>query len=163
MTRATVIRKTGADRQRVIRWAAGVPLRTTPCGCIEWGGSLNHSGYGRVTYNGHRQLAHRVSFFEATGVDPTGKVVMHVCDNRKCINPDHLELGTQTDNSKDMWTKGRAVVPPRNGEKNGRAVLSWPIVREMRASSLSGSELARKYGVSAVMACRIKRGEAWRE
>lgn len=131
--------------------------------CIEWSGTLNHNGYGRTTHNGSTQLAHRVAFFEATGIDPVGQVVMHLCDNRKCVNPEHLRLGTQTDNAKDMWGKGRAVVPPRSGENNGRAVLSWPIVREMRASPLSGSALARKYGVSAAMACRIKRGEAWRE
>lgn len=80
-----------------------------PSGCIEWTGARQTGGYGQTVAVGFagKPLAHRLAFFLATGIAPGEKVVCHTCDNRACINPDHLWLGTLTDNNRDMRDKGR--------------------------------------------------------
>lgn len=79
--------------------------------CIEWTGCRNRTGYGilsRCTNGKQRSLrAHRWIWEQTYGPIPEDKVVMHVCDNRACINVDHLRLGTQADNIADMVSKGR--------------------------------------------------------
>lgn len=86
----------------------------TPAGCWEWQGTVNNLGYGMVSFqkapgkeNRTSTTAHR-KFYELTvGAIPAGLQVNHRCDNRRCINPDHMMLGTQTDNIRDMMAKHR--------------------------------------------------------
>lgn len=75
--------------------------------CWNWCGPTNGFGYGRFSYRGKPQQAHRVSFEAFCGPIPDGLSVLHRCDNRACINPDHLWLGTYSDNLRDAWAKGR--------------------------------------------------------
>lgn len=80
--------------------------------CWEWTGFKNRQGYGQFqvsTKNG--QPAHRVSFELANGKIPDGMHVCHKCDNPPCVRPDHLFLGTPSDNMKDMVKKGRNISP----------------------------------------------------
>ena len=81
--------------------------------CDEWQGTVNSSGYGSIyiaktpdnragTWN-----AHRIVWMQDNGPIPTGYVVMHTCDNPRCVNPAHLQLGTQSDNMRDKSAKGR--------------------------------------------------------
>lgn len=76
--------------------------------CWEWTGSTKGQGYGLFAIDGHPHSAHRVSYEEFNGPIPDGMMVCHECDNRLCINPTHLWLGTALDNVRDMIEKGRA-------------------------------------------------------
>lgn len=76
--------------------------------CIEFNGARTTGGYGSLRVNGIVQYAHRLVFERAWQFPiPLGMVVMHTCDTPACINPLHLQLGTQADNVRDMAAKGR--------------------------------------------------------
>lgn len=74
-----------------------------PNGCLEWQGPRDRQGYGKV---GGGALAHRAAYAMAKG-DPSGKCVLHRCDNPPCVDPEHLWLGTIGDNNRDTAEKGR--------------------------------------------------------
>lgn len=81
-------------------------------GCWEWHGSMSRGGYGRLSLpDGRHVLAHRFSFERFNGPIPDGHFVCHHCDNRPCVNPDHLFSGTVGDNTRDMVAKGRMRGP----------------------------------------------------
>ncbi|MET7616972.1 HNH endonuclease signature motif containing protein [Streptomyces sp. NPDC005408] len=67
----------------------------TPAGCWQWTGYLLPNGYARVSVNGERQYAHRAAYEAVNGPIPAGLVIDHLCRNRGCANPDHLEAVTQ--------------------------------------------------------------------
>ena len=75
--------------------------------CMEWRGYTNGRGYPQKTINGRKVLLHRYSWEWANGPIPDNMCICHSCDNPPCINPDHLFLGTQADNMRDMYAKGR--------------------------------------------------------
>lgn len=88
-------------------------------GCWRWTGGLDGSGYGRWSIDGKYRSMHRVAWTAFRGPIPVGLHVLHKCDVRNCLNPDHLFLGTNLDNTYDMHRKGRANVfgrkqPPRD-------------------------------------------------
>lgn len=94
-------------------------------GCWLWLAYKQPRGYGQFKHQGRMRLAHRFSWELTNGLIPEGECVLHTCDNPACVNPEHLFLGTQLDNSLDMYEKGRqAPSPACAGETNGRAKLS---------------------------------------
>src|SRR5260370_21245414 len=83
-------------------------------GCWVYTGHLNSKGYGQIKYNDKLELVHRISYRIMKGRIPKGLFVLHKCDNPPCFNPDHLFVGTQLDNIRDMISKGR-----QNNNRNG--------------------------------------------
>lgn len=134
---------------------------TAETGCIEWHGSANAKGYGMMVYKGRIHAAHRVSWQEHKGEIPAGLLVLHRCDNPKCVNPEHLFLGTNQDNMDDMKQKGRQFTP--RGEEHKRSKLTWDAVRDIRSSGESARSLAAKYGVSDMTIYYVKTGKGWKE
>lgn len=84
--------------------------------CWIWCGPMYKDGYGQVALLGEHR-AHRVAYSLAFGTIPEGKQVLHRCDNRGCVNPDHLFLGTHSDNMRDMTSKGRQATGDRAGPR----------------------------------------------
>lgn len=85
--------------------------------CWEWqAASRGKTGYGAFKFKGKVVDAHRVSYFLFYGVIPDGLLVCHKCDNRKCVNPHHLFLGTHKDNYNDARLKGRIRIIPQTNE-----------------------------------------------
>lgn len=78
-------------------------------GCWEWSGNRTPKGYGQMASHrqGHPVMAHRVSYQIHSGPIPEGMCILHKCDNRSCVNPTHLRVGTYADNTRDMYDKGR--------------------------------------------------------
>src|SRR5687767_10390557 len=98
-------------------------------GCWTWGDAPAKTGYGRIGIGADTVLyAHRVSWEIHYGPIPEGMLVCHHCDNRICVRPDHLFLGTDADNMQDMWRKGRGYSPPKGGPQSrgsGYRKLTW--------------------------------------
>lgn len=132
--------------------------------CWEWNGCIGKNGYGRTHENGRPDLrAHRVSYEITKGDIPNGLIVMHTCDNRKCVNPDHLVLGTHKENMHDMISKGRDVHNGLKGEHHSRAKLTENQVLDIRANNTSKcSDLAVLYCVSSATISAIRNRRIWR-
>jgi hypothetical protein len=117
-----------------------------------WTGHVDASGYGRIgtdvtTSAPRNQLVHRAVYAFAHGAIPQGMVVMHSCDNPRCINLSHLSLGTQKDNTDDMIAKGRHAWRERTPWQKLSAADAKTI-RELRATGLSQQKIADRMGVS---------------
>lgn len=124
--------------------------KVSPSGCWEWQKSCTRRGYGQISIGHQRQAyAHRVSYFMFNGPISEGLVVRHKCDNPKCVNPEHLELGTQVDNMQDCKERGRMSMPPvARGEANHKTKLSDEQVAYIVKSTKSIRELSEMFGVS---------------
>jgi hypothetical protein len=127
-------------------------------GCHEWIGCLMPNGYGQVHLNGKTAYAHRVAYELTNGPIQDGLFVMHSCDNRKCVNPDHLSLGTCDNNMSDMVNTTRQAA----GMKNSHAKLTDEQVRQIRIESGNHSATARRYGVSQTTISEIRARKIWR-
>lgn len=140
-------------------------------GCWLWTGPCTTAGYGMVTVGGNgrgvrpagkRYYAHQYSWILHNGEIPEGKYILHKCDVRACVNPDHLFLGTQKDNIRDMDAKGRRVNAPRFCEGHTQAKLTNDQALAIRESKERGIDLASMYGVSPNAISRIRLGRNWK-
>ncbi len=136
-------------------------------GCWIWRGATRSGQkdpYGWATYAGKQMGAHRVSWLVHRGPIPDGLYVCHRCDVRRCVNPDHLFLGTASDNMLDMWSKRRHRSPAEGVVGSRSAKLTAPQAKEIYVRALSGartSDLAREFGISQSAVSKIKSGSNW--
>lgn len=134
---------------------------SAPDSCWEWKGYVAKNGYGHMTPH----LAHRVSWEVHNGPIPDGLQVCHKCDNRKCVNPAHLFLGTQSENLHDMVGKGRRHYPGFLGETNHRSILTEDAVRSIREKFQNGTrqiDIAREFNVDRTVVWSIVHRKSWK-
>lgn len=123
-----------------------------PDKCWEWSASVfkDRMSYGAFGIGKKIYRAHRISYIIHNGNIPDGLWVLHKCDNPKCVNPHHLFLGNRRINIDDM----------KNKDRGGHKLKSSDVL-SIRSSILDGVELARLYGVTPQMICRIRKRLAW--
>jgi len=149
-------------------------------GCWNWTRATN-KGYGVVNAMNRTFGAHRVSYELSIGPIPAGGSVCHRCDNPKCINPDHLWLGSHAENMEDMKTKGRSSPPPvhsgkdhwrnrypekiQRGEQQANAKLTDDQVIAIRRAYIAGEHrdtIAARYGLSPLSIPDLVSGKSWK-
>lgn len=137
--------------------------------CWEWQAALFKTGYGKFNLNGKTVKSHRLSWELANGEIPSGLFVLHRCDNRLCVNPSHLFLGTNQDNTDDMWSKGRQQDYTNivKGEDVGLSVFTESQVRNIRMAWGQGNhatikEFAATLGLPYSSTWKIIRRETWK-
>ncbi len=140
-------------------------------GCWEWTGTIMRSGYGHFSINNRYQLAHRISYKMHFGAIPPGLCVLHQCDNRRCVRPEHLFLGTKKDNAQDAIAKDRFTTGERNGVRKKKelhkitdAEVSEIIQRyggrkRYERGNVTYKQIANDYGVSKTLIIFILQGK----
>ena len=129
-------------------------------GCWLWNGTLSH-GYGLVSVDGGQLLTHRAAYETWVGPIPEGMYVCHECDTPRCMNPDHLFVGTNQDNLADMRSKRRHSY----GERRYNARLTEAKVleaRRLRREGVPVLTLAARFGVSKRQIYKVTNGEQWK-
>jgi len=137
-------------------------------GCWAWMGALNHRGYGIIGKGARGQgneRAHRTAYRLYRGEIPEDKIILHKCGNPTCVNPWHLEAGTQKENAADMVRMGRQFQPNNSGENAKWAKLNADQAKEIMAAKGGkrgiGLALAKKFGVSKSAIYNIWAGTSW--
>jgi len=138
-----------------------------PNGCLEWQGAITATtGYGKVRFRGKVIDAHRASWIAANGDVPARMDICHTCDNRKCIRPNHLFLGTRSDNMLDASRKGRLPQNYPVGENSPHAKLTEAQVLEIyflaTMTDIPQQIIADRYGIRRQGVSEIKRRKSWR-
>ncbi|SRR6266851_3968953 len=133
-------------------------------GCWLWTRHLTDRGYGAQKYRMREWRAHRLMWLFTHGGLTDEQQVLHTCDTRSCVNPDHLFLGTVADNMEDRRRKGRNLL--FSGENCGNHLLNEVQVREIRQRYAGGcatkSALSRSYGVSVRAVADLLSGRTWK-
>ena len=134
--------------------------RDPKTGCLEWTGALDQDGYGVFWIDGKTQRAHRYAFQIAHGSIGESDVLLHLCDNPKCVEPTHLSIGSQSDNLTDMKDKGRAA----KGSDNANTKLTEndiPIIRRLANMGFTPTKIATRFEVDAAAIKDVLTGRTW--
>ena len=146
-------------------------------GCWEWQAGVSTKGYGKFSVSpGHDIGAHRFMYQLLYGPIPNGLYVCHHCDNPRCVRPDHLFLGTNSDNILDGVRKGRAATGDRSGprlypermirgEQHHSAKLTATDIVSIRAQAAQGirpARIAKAFNVAHSSIAKILYGRSWR-
>ena len=128
----------------------------TDSGCWEYQGAKTSRGYGQLQANNKHMMVHRFMYEAIIGAIEDGQVVRHQCDNPSCCNPEHLLVGSSSDNTQDALSRGRLSV----GSGHYNSKLSDAQVESIRTSSSisEAKDLADIYGVTHSHALSIRRG-----
>jgi len=130
-------------------------------GCLEWTGHLDRDGYGERGSRYGERKAHRYAYARAFNEIPTGLIVRHKCDNPKCCEPEHLELGTHQDNRTDTVRRKRHAF----GEKNNHAIVTEDDVRMIRKLYEAGQTqtgISKQYGITQGAVHLIVKRKNWK-
>lgn len=131
----------------------------TESGCMEWQGPINAGGYG-LMWRGRERYAHRHSYIIKHGSIPPGACVRHTCDNKKCVNPDHLLLGSRRDNTKDALDRGLLCRgSKRRPDLTEAAVFDARVAFHKQAKSLSS--LSRALNMCLSQTSDVLWGRLW--
>lgn len=128
-------------------------------GCWQWRAHTDKDGYGILPGTNKNTRSHRLSYEIHIGEIPEGLIVCHHCDNPGCVNPNHLFVGTPKDNANDALQKGRHYI----GEKNGRSKLTAENIKQILSSTMSGQQLANKFGVTRSTINNVRKGVTWKK
>lgn len=128
-------------RKKLAKW-----VRKPSCGCWLWTGAVRDSRntYGVTRVKGKSTFAHRASYRAHVGPIPSGMFVCHVCDVKRCINPEHLYLGTPQQNIVDAWEKGLMCVNRGGAKLNEKQVQ---MLRKDVSGGMPHATAAKKYGI----------------
>ncbi len=133
--------------------------------CWEWAKAIMRTGYGCVRSKNVTLACHRVAWELTNGVITDPDVcVLHRCDNRKCVRPDHLFIGTRADNVRDMHEKGRGAGQFARGDAHPRSKVTTGQVLQIRARREAGETMpaiAKDYGISPENVSGITNGHHW--
>ncbi len=131
-------------------------------GCWLWTAAKDYNGYGVIrTKDSRAERTHRVSYKLFVGPIPKGIFVCHRCDNPSCVNPEHLFLGSQADNIRDMISKNRQK--DSRGIFNGRNKLNEDQVRAIRTDNRIHRKVAADYNIAASTVKNIKKRYIWKD
>ena len=124
--------------------------------CWEWDGYVMKNGYGQISYLGKLRYVHRVAAYVWLGysLDDEDLKVCHKCDNRRCFNPEHLFIGTQSDNQKDMAVKGHCNFSKLTPEQVNEIWL-------LHDEGMSIGDIKDKFPVSYGTVSNILKGHTW--
>jgi len=174
------------DEAVMNRFLSKVEKPANGIGCWIWKGAISHNGYGFFKCRNKQLKSHRFAYEAFHGPIPDGLLVCHECDNRACVNPAHLFVGTQKENIADMDRKGRAPNRAANahylpkaiaklaahpelrarGERQAQAKLTENQVREIRALYAAGthsySALKKQFGMGQSAIASIVRRQTWK-
>jgi len=157
-----------SDIERITRFWNKIDIKSSDL-CWEWKAYKNKAGYGRFAVGNKKtpQLSHRLAWIYHYNIEeiPNNLCVLHKCDNPACCNPNHLFLGTQKENIKDMIDKNRFSPGHLPGEKNGNSKLKPEQVIQIRNLFLTGEtqrKIAKIFGISPYVAWAIKKRKIWK-
>ena len=156
------MRKMNFTPERIANFWAKVDKVTHSDGCWVWQGAKTTSGYGAFQMGvGNTVRAHRIAYVLHFGAFDDDLVVCHKCDNRECVNPSHLFVGTNADNAADMSNKGRAA--RLHGTQNGCSKLTDSIVVSIYQDPRTNREIAAEYGIASSLVSLIRHRKVWGE
>lgn len=146
---------------RMTQYVANNYIPVPETGCWLWLGTWTHFGHGRLSSNGKSPIvASRLFYEHFTGPIPDGKFVCHKCDTPPCCNPDHLFLGTHSENMNDMKRKRRSRAA--SGEFNSSAKLNAEQVKTIFSDRRCRAAISHDYGISSSTVTAIKQGKSWK-
>lgn len=153
-------------KKEIARFESKV-VKVGETGCWEWIGPMfKDSGYGMFCMSGRKRktwAAHRISWMMNSGQEiPQGMLVCHRCDNRKCVNPEHLFIGTHKENNVDTQVKGRGNHP--TGDRCTWSKVTEDQVKEILMSPYgkgANGDFAKRFGITQSQVSHIRSGKRW--